>query len=117
MLPADEGSDGVFDQRVFVRSLCARKVQAQEAGVNLVGELVVKGVCGQPQGGFATLIKAIGYPSLLAARRQAFFLVSVTRLFLSTTLPSTSASATVTSSSVALSVYLRKVMPRFSFQR
>lgn len=117
MLPADVGADGVLDQRIFVRSLCARKVQAHEAGVDLVGELVVKGVCGQPQGGFATLIKAIGYPSLLASRRQAFFLVSVTRLFVSTHLPSTSASATVTSSSVSLSVYLRKVMPRFSFQR
>lgn len=117
MLPADVGADGVLYKRVFLRAVRACQMQAQKAGVDLVGELIVKRSCGQPQGGFATLIKAIGYPSLLAARRQAFFLVSVTRLFLSTTLPSTSASATVTSSSVALSVYLRKVMPRFSFQR
>ncbi len=55
MLPADVGADGVFDQRIFVRSLCARKVQAHEAGVDLVFELIVKGVCGQPQGGFCNV--------------------------------------------------------------
>lgn len=104
MLPADVCADGVLDQRIFVRSLCARKVQAQEAGVDLVGELVVEGVGGQPQGGFATLIKAIGYPSLLAARRQAFFLVSVTRLLTSTHAPSAISMAFVTSSSVSSSV-------------
>lgn len=104
MLPADVGADGVLYQRIFVRSLCARKVQAHEAGVDLVFELVVKGVCGQPQGGFATLIKAIGYPSLLAARRQAFFLVSVTRLLTSAHAPSAISMAFVTSSSVSSSV-------------
>ena len=55
MLPADEGADGVFDQRVFVGPLRARKMQAQEAGVDLVGELVVEGVGGQPQGGFCNV--------------------------------------------------------------
>lgn len=104
MLPADVGADGVLYQRIFVRSLCARKVQAHEAGVNLVFELVIKGVCGQPQGGFATLIKANGYPSLLAARRQAFFLVSVTRLLTSAHAPSAISIAFVTSSSVSSSV-------------
>ena len=52
MLPADVCADGVLYQRIFVRSLCARKVQAHETGVDLVFELIVKGVCGQPQGGW-----------------------------------------------------------------
>lgn len=104
MLPADVGADGVLYKRVFLRAVRACQMQAQKAGVDLVGELIVKRSCGQPQGGFATLIKAIGYPSLLAARRQAFFLVSVTRLLTSTHAPSAISMAFVTSSSVSSSV-------------
>ena len=55
MLPADVCTDGVLYQRIFVRSLCACQMQAQKAGVDLVGELVVKGVGGQPQGGFCNV--------------------------------------------------------------
>lgn len=104
MLPADVGADGVLYQRIFVRSLCARKVQAQEAGVDLVGELVVKGVCGQPQGGFCNVDQSQWLSPLLAALRQAFFLVSVTRLLTSAHAPSAISMAFVTSSSVSSSV-------------
>lgn len=55
MLPADVGADCVLYKRVFLRAIRACQMQAQKAGVYLVGELVVKGVCGQPQGGFCNV--------------------------------------------------------------
>ena len=55
MLPADVCADGVLNQRIFVRPVCARKVQTQEAGVNFVGDLAVKRSRRQPQGGFCNV--------------------------------------------------------------